>query len=219
VWRIAPFRGKCGRRREQPLQPRLLLVGGLSARTGQRGTTRQQRQNQDKPFQDRFLPGRAIILDAMRTFIAFVAVVLLSVPAAGQNPDAEPPNPLSSLKQLKCRFPVAASAVWKGGDPQAQTKMQELLFEINAIDVQDGTAEYLGTAGRAYVTAVLSGWSLYFVENAVGQLNVTTVFAQEAAPKRLKAVHSRHGYLQMTVGKFVAEPSVSQNYGECEVVQ
>jgi hypothetical protein len=32
-------------------------------------------------------------------------------------------------------------------------------------------------------------------------------------------VHSRHGYLEMKVGRFVAEPSVSQNYGECEVVQ
>jgi hypothetical protein len=30
-------------------------------------------------------------------------------------------------------------------------------------------------------------------------------------------VHSRHGYLQMQVGKFIAEPSVSQNYGECEM--
>jgi hypothetical protein len=155
----------------------------------------------------------------MRTFIVLIAVVLVSGPVLGRDQAAEPPNPLASLKRLKCRFPVAASAVWKGGEPQAQTKMQELLFEIAAIDVQDGTAEYLGTAGRAYVTAVLSGWSLYFVENAVGQLNVTTVFSQEASPKRLKAVHSRHGYLQMTVGRFTAEPSVSQNYGECEVVE
>ena len=69
------------------------------------------------------------------------------------------------------------------------------------------------------MTAVLSGWSLYFVENSFGQLNLTTVFAQEAGPKRLKAVHSRHGYLQMTVGKFIAEPSVSQNYGDCEIVE
>ena len=155
----------------------------------------------------------------MRIFVALLISVLASGAVLGQAPAAEPPNPLAALKALKCRFPVAASAVWKGGEPQAQTKMQELLFEIAAIDVQDGTAEYLGTAGRAYVTAVLSGWSLYFVENAVGQLNVTTVFAQEAAPKKLKAVHSRHGYLQMTVGRFVAEPSVSQNYGECEVVE
>jgi hypothetical protein len=156
----------------------------------------------------------------MRVRAAVGLLLALSAASpAGQAPAEEPPNPLAALKRLKCRFPVATSAVWKGGDPQAQVKTQELLFDINAIDVQDGTAEYLGTAGRAYVTAVLSGWSLYFVENAVGQLNVTTVFAQEAAPKKLKAVHSRHGYLQMTVGRFIAEPSVSQNYGECEVLE
>jgi hypothetical protein len=148
------------------------------------------------------------------------AVLVITVAAArAQAPPAEPPNPLTTVKRLKCRFPQAASAAWKSGDPQIQMKTQELLFDITAIDVQDGTAEYLGTAGRAFVTAVLSGWSLYFVENSVGQLNVTTVFAQEAAPKRLKAVHSRHGYLQMTVGRYIAEPSVSQNYGDCEIVE
>lgn len=151
--------------------------------------------------------------------LALLLTLSATVSLWGQTPAAEPPNPLATLKRLKCRFPVATSAVWKGGDPQAQVKTQELLFDINAIDVQDGTAEYFGTAGRAYVTAVLSGWSLYFVENAVGQLNVTTVFAQEASPKKLKAVHSRHGYLQMTVGRFIAEPSVSQNYGECEILE
>ena len=160
----------------------------------------------------------------MQTDLAarLLTLVLLATtavpPLAGQAP-ADPPNPLTSVKRLKCRFPAASAAAWKGSEPQVQLKTQELMFEINAIDVQDGTAEYLGTAGRAYVTAVLSGWSLYFVENSVGQLNVTTVFAQEAAPKRLKAVHSRHGYLQMTVGKYIAEPSVSQNYGDCEIVE
>lgn len=131
---------------------------------------------------------------------------------------ADPPNPLATVTALKCRFPAATSVAWKDGQPVAQTKAQELLFDISAIDVQDGTAELRGTAGRAYVTAVLSGWSLYFVESSVGQLNVTTVFAQEASAKKLKAVHSRHGYLQMQVGKFIAEPSVSQNYGDCEIV-
>ena len=142
--------------------------------------------------------------------------VILAFLAAQQ---AEPPNPLTTVKRLKCRFPAATSAVWKGGEPQVQTKTQELQFEITNIDPQDGTAEYLGTAGRAYVTAVLSGWSLYFVENSIGQLNVTTVFAQEASAKKLKAVHSRHGYLQMQVGRYIAEPSVSQNYGDCEMVE
>jgi hypothetical protein len=156
---------------------------------------------------------------AFAGLLMLMVVLAVAAASAGAQAPAEPPNPLTTVKRLKCRFPQASSAAWKAGDPQIQLKTQELLFEISNIDVQDGTAEYLGTAGRAFVTAVLSGWSLYFVENSVGQLNVTTVFAQEAAPKRLKAVHSRHGYLQMTVGKFIAEPSVSQNYGDCEMVE
>ena len=151
-----------------------------------------------------------------RVLIVVASVSLLWVPLHAQ--DKEPPNILTSVKALKCRFPAATTATWKNGEVQAQTKIQEMLFTISEIDVTDGTAEFLGTAGRAYVTAVLSGWSMYFVESSVGQLNVTTVFAQEASPKKLKAVHSRHGYLQMQVGKFIAEPSVSQNYGECEIV-
>ena len=156
------------------------------------------------------------IVTCVRGIAVAAAFVLAGTSVYGQA--AEPPNPLSSVKTLKCRFPVATTATWKNAEPQAQTKSQEMLFDISAIDVQDGTAEYTGTAGKAYVTAVLSGWSLYFVESAVGQLNVTTVFAQEASPKKLKAVHSRHGYLQMQVGRFISEPSVSQNYGECEIV-
>jgi hypothetical protein len=131
---------------------------------------------------------------------------------------ADPPNPLKTVKGLKCHFPVAVSGTWKNGEAVATPRTQELLITVTEIDVSDGTAEVAGTAGKAFVSAVLSGWSLYFVENGVGQLNVTTVFAQESAPGKLKAVHSRHGYLQMQVGKFISEPSVSQNYGECEIV-
>ena len=68
------------------------------------------------------------------------AATLLPVHARAQ---AEPPNPLTTLKRLKCRFPTASAAAWKSGDPQVQIKTQELLFEITNIDVQDGTAEYL----------------------------------------------------------------------------
>ena len=151
-----------------------------------------------------------------RVLIVVAGVIsLLWVPLYAQ--DKEPPNILASVKALKCRFPAATTATWKNGEVQAQTKTQEMLFTISEIDVTDGTAEFLGTAGRSYVTAVLSGWSMYFVESSVGQLNVTTVFAQEASPKKLKAVHSRHGYLQMQVGRYISEPSVSQNYGECEI--
>jgi hypothetical protein len=159
--------------------------------------------------------GIEIIRDTLTCLLILSAVAGVQ---AQEKAPPEPPNPLTQVKGLKCQFPAATSASWKEGAPQPQTKTQDMRFDITNIDVQDATAEFMGTAGRAYVTAVLSGWSLYFVESAVGQLNVTTVFSQEASPKKLKAVHSRHGYLQMQVGRFIAEPSVSQNYGECEVV-
>lgn len=146
-----------------------------------------------------------------------LAAVVISMSSAAYAQSSEPPNVLTTVKALRCRFPAATSATWKNGEVQAQTKTQEMLFSISEIDPQDGTAEILGTAGRAFVTAVLSGWSMYFVESSVGQLNVTTVFAQESSPKKLKAVHSRHGYLQMQVGRYISEPSVSQNYGDCEI--
>lgn len=153
---------------------------------------------------------------AVRALTLAAGLTLVAVTARAQQ-TAEPPNILTTVKGLKCRFPAATTAAWKSGEPQPQTKTQELLLTISEIDVQDGTAEVVGTAGRSFVTAVLSGWSMYFVESSVGQLNVTTVFAQEASPKKLKAVHSRHGYLQMQVGRFISEPSVSQNYGDCEI--
>lgn len=153
------------------------------------------------------------------TRLLMLTLGVTCTPDIGRAQATEPPNPLTTVKTLKCQFPAATSATWKNGQVQAQTKTQEMVFTISAIDVQDATAEFMGTAGRAFVTAVLSGWSLYFVESAVGQLNVTTVFAQEASPKKLKAVHSRHGYLQMQVGRYIAEPSVSQNYGECEIAE
>ena len=148
---------------------------------------------------------------------ASAAAVLFWTSAPGHAQPADPPNPLTKVTALKCRFPVAVSGTWKNGEAVATPRTQELLLSIADIDVGDGTAEVSGTAGKAFVSAVLSGWSLYFVENAVGQLNVTTVFAQESSPGKLKAVHSRHGYLQMQVGRFISEPSVSQNYGECEM--
>ena len=156
-----------------------------------------------------------------RVFVAACGLALAvgSTSAGAQTkPPAEPPNPLLTVKTLDCKFLSATTATWKEGQAVAQTRTQEMQLTVENIDIQDATAELKGTGSRAFVSAVLSGWSLYFVDNGIGQLNITTVFAQEASPGKLKAVHSRHGYLQMQVGKYIAEPNVSQNYGECEII-
>jgi hypothetical protein len=128
-------------------------------------------------------------------------------------------NPLASVKSLKCRFPVYTVGSWKNGEPKAEVRQaQEFSLEIDEIDTDGGVARVSGTAGPTHVTALLTLSSLHFMERTVtGTLTITTVFASEGAPRKYRAVHSRHDYLPMSLPGFVSEPSVSQNYGECEV--
>jgi len=128
-------------------------------------------------------------------------------------------NELANVKALKCVFPVYASGSWKNGVPLAQAKNGQLSIQIESIDVADGSARFVGTGESAHINVQLSGWSLHFLETGnTGSVNITTVFSQEARDKKMKAVHSRHDYLQMSLPGFVSEPTVSQYYGECEVV-
>ena len=127
-------------------------------------------------------------------------------------------NTLANIKGLKCVFPVYASGSWKNGVPLAQAKNGQLSIQIESIDVADGSARFVGTGESAHINVQLSGWSLHFLETGnTGSVNITTVFSQEARDKKMKAVHSRHDYLEMSLPGFVSEPTVSQYYGECEV--
>ena len=127
-------------------------------------------------------------------------------------------NPLASVKSLKCRFPVYTVGSWKNGEPKAEVRQaQEFSLDIDEIDTDGGVARVSGTSGPTHVTALLTISSLHFMERTVtGTLTITTVFASETAPGKYRAVHSRHDYLPMSLPGFVSEPSVSQNYGECQ---
>ncbi len=87
---------------------------------------------------------------------------------------------------------------------------------ISNVDIQDGTADVAAKGGRRLATTVLSDGSLSFMESTRGALEVTTVFATESSPGKLKAVRAHHEYLFLTVPPFVEDPTVSQSYGECE---
>jgi len=70
------------------------------------------------------------------------------------------------------------------------------------------------------VTALLTVSSLHFMERTVtGTLNVTTVFVPAGENTPLRAVHSRHDYLPMSIPGFVSEPTVSQSYGTCDAAR
>ena len=57
-----------------------------------------------------------------RIVIVMLLLVMTAASLRGGQAPAEPPNPLTTVKRLKCRFPTASAAAWKGGDPQVQIK-------------------------------------------------------------------------------------------------
>ena len=151
------------------------------------------------------------------TLVAVLALLSAHTMAA-QSTDK---NPLALIKSLKCTFPVYAVGSWKNGEPQAQIKQAaQFSLTIDEIDTDSGSGRVTGTSGPVEVTALLTVSSLHFMERSVtGTLNVTTVFVSEGGAKKFRAVHSRHDYLPMSIPGFQSEPTVSQNYGTCEVGQ
>jgi hypothetical protein len=72
--------------------------------------------------------------------------------------------------------------------------------------------------GNEDIVLQASTWNLHFLEVArSGRLVMTSVFAQESKPGRLKAVHTRTDYLKISMPKFESEPQAAQYYGDCEV--
>lgn len=127
-------------------------------------------------------------------------------------------NPLTSITGLRCRFSVTTSVLWKEGKPDVHTEAANLGLTISDVDIQDATAEVSGPDGRRFASAVLSDGSLYFMETTRGALDVTTVFATQSSPGKLKAVRAQHAYVFLLVPPFEENPTVSQSYGECEPI-
>jgi hypothetical protein len=148
--------------------------------------------------------------------MALIAVIAPSPSVAALQGDRQ--NVLEAIRGLTCQFTVTTSVLWKAGKPDVRIEPTTLEVIISNVDVQDGTADVAAKGGRRLATTVLSDGSLYFMESTRGALEVTTVFATESSPGKLKAVRAHHAYLFLTVPPFVEDPTVSQSYGECEPI-
>ncbi len=123
---------------------------------------------------------------------------------------------LSNVKSLKCAFPVSAAASWNNGEARAEIKPASLSVSFDEIDVDNGTARSVGAFGPTEIVVKLSMWSLHLLDiRSEGSLYVTTVFDRESRNGKLKAVHTRHEYTDVSVPGFTSKPE--QYYGECEV--
>jgi hypothetical protein len=64
----------------------------------------------------------------------------------------------------------------------------------------------------------LSQGTIHFVQAfRDGPLYVTTIFAKESRDGKLKAVHTRHEYTDVSLPGFTSKPE--QYYGECGVTR
>jgi len=118
---------------------------------------------------------------------------------------------LNSVRRLECSFSMSAAGEWRAGAlPEVRVieSTRSLRFRIIDIDPAGGTATIAGVDGTSSVSVQLSGSNLHFLDmRPNGAAMLTTVFSQERAPGRLKAVHTR------------TAPDVSQFYGDCEILE
>jgi hypothetical protein len=123
---------------------------------------------------------------------------------------------LATAKTLRCTFRLVATGTWKNGAAEAGVKQTELLVVFNSINTDEGTAESIGQFGGSDIIAKLSSGTLHLIQSfRDGPLYVTTVFNKESRPGKLKAVHTRHEYHDVSVIGFTSSPE--QYYGECDV--
>jgi hypothetical protein len=147
-------------------------------------------------------------------YLLFVLLLLLANTLHVSAQASEKKNALADIRVLKCSFPVSATGSWKEWMPKAEILPgPALTLVIDEIDIDGGTARI----GTTHTTALLTQNSVHFMERTMaGSLTMITVLAQKGPKGTLRAVRSRHDYLQMAIPGFVAEPNVSQHYGECE---
>jgi hypothetical protein len=130
---------------------------------------------------------------------------------------------LTTVKSVKCTFPMFATGAWKNGKPEAVVKPAHLRLEFDSVNVDEGTATLLandgGTNSKSDVLVRLSKETLHFVQMfADGPLYATTIFPSETRPGKLQAVHTRHDFTpRMSLPGFTWQSE--QYYGECEVHQ
>jgi len=151
----------------------------------------------------------------VRLVLIFVVLVLGSHAAAGQKAAQNAP---ARAKSLSCVFPVLVTGTWKGGEPVAEVKTAKLLLQFDTIEAQEGSARYTGgdsNLGPADITVQLSGGSLHLMQTGrSGAVYITTVLPSESRAGKLKAVHARHEYTEVSLPGYTSRPE--QYYGECE---
>ena len=149
-------------------------------------------------------------------FVLIVAFMLVG--SRGLFGQRSAQNAPGRAKSLSCAFSVVATATWKNGEPVAEIKTAKLALEFDTIEPQEGSARYAGgdtNLAPSEIIAQLSGGSLHLMQTSrSGAVYITTVYPSESRGGKLKAVHARHEYTEVSLPGYTSRPE--QYYGECE---
>src|SRR5438132_6530883 len=116
---------------------------------------------------------------------------------------------LARAKSMKCVFAAMATGDWaKGkGDVHGEIKRSNLSISFDTIDADEGTARVIGNFGASDIIVRLSAGTLHFVQSfREGPLYATTIFPYETVDGKLKAVHTRHEFTEVSLPGFTSRP-------------
>jgi hypothetical protein len=123
---------------------------------------------------------------------------------------------LQSATRIDCQFTTMAKGDWNDAGVEFETGPVEFSAAFFDIDVETGTAEAEGRFGASYIIVRYAQGYLHFMQTLnSGPLYLTTVLAQESTDGRLKAVHTRHEYTQVSLPGFTSRPEIY--LGDCAV--
>ena len=151
-----------------------------------------------------------------------VVAVLVLLPgsfAARAGAQSTDKNPLASVKSLKCRFPVYTRRIVEERRGEGGS---EAGAAVQPRDRRDRRGRRHRSGHRHVRSDARHGaaddqQSAFRGTNRDGNADDHHGVCVGRQRRKFRAVHSRHDYLPMSLPGYVSEPSVSQNYGECEV--
>jgi hypothetical protein len=125
---------------------------------------------------------------------------------------------MAAVKSVTCEFAVIATGTWKDGQATGEVKPGKLVVQFTDVNTDDGTARMVSGFGTYDIIVRMSEGALHFIQAfRAGPLYTTTIFDKESRDGKLKAVHSRHEYADVSLPGFTSRPE--QYYGECQLGQ
>jgi hypothetical protein len=123
---------------------------------------------------------------------------------------------LQNALRADCRFTSVARGDWPAAEASFKSEPVSFHAVFFDIDVESGTAEAEGQFGASYIVVRYTDGYLHFMQTLnSGPIYLTTIFAEPSSDGRLKAVHTRHEYTQVSLPGYTSRP---ESYlGDCSV--